>query len=189
MLESMSWPGNGRQLKAFLKRLRQLFDTDEPTVEHLQMLTLHERSVRCGHGADCTQSPRPPQIETLAHLRRTATALHSAELLLKALMRKTGHSDTPAVFSDLQLASLHAATSEIRALIRDPILFGAEDIFRQVEQVADKLADVDGIAAGASSAIGGDTEGQALASIKTALSTVFRHAGFITHEIGEQSNL
>jgi enolase len=45
------------------------------------------------------------------------------------------------------------------ATIRDPILFGCESLFREVEQVAEKLADVDGIADGASGAAEDDAEG------------------------------
>lgn len=146
MLESMSWPGNGRQLKALLKRVRQLFDTDEPTVEHFRLLELQEgNALKTGA---CT--PAAPgvsvQMECLAHLRRTAAALHSVELVLRRLGRNGGRSGYPAELSGVRWANLRMSVEEIRSLCREPLLFGSEPLFREVEALVEALDEIAGSA-------------------------------------------
>lgn len=145
MLESMSWPGNGRQLKALLKRIRQLFDTDEPCVEHFRLLALHE-----GNGIQAgAHLPAAPgvsmQMECLAHLRRTATALHSVELVLRKRDRHAARSAPPADLSGMQWANLRMSVEEIRALCREPLLFGSEPLFREIEAIVESLDAINGM--------------------------------------------
>lgn len=185
LLESLAWPGNGRQLKSLLKRLRHLFDVDIPTVEQLQLLTLHERAAYRTHGADCLPSEGAPQMQNLTHLRRTAAALHAVELLLKTVKIKAGCNDSPVKMSDLKRADLRAATHEIRALTRQPILFGEEKLFRAVEQIAEQLTEIDEQMDVADGENLKQATVQTFDAIQVALTLIFQGAGQITHEMGK----
>ena len=145
ILESRSWPGNGRQLKALLKRVRHLFGTDEPCPEHLSLLAMHEGNGRRAGAFPQAGPGVSVQMECLTHLRRTATALHSVELVLRRRDRKTGRPAPPVALSGMQWANLRMSVEEIRALCREPLLFGSEPLFRKIEAVVEALDAIDGM--------------------------------------------
>lgn len=172
-LESMSWPGNGRQLKALLKRVRHLFGTDDPCPEHFNLLASHEGNGKRPSAFPQAQASGSVQMECLTHLRRTATALHSLELVLKRLKFNPAPARPEAVLSETRWANLRMSAEEIRSLCCEPLLFASEALFRKVEGIVEALDAMDGTADATSETDGSNSAHAIREHIQSAMHDVF----------------
>lgn len=143
-LEQRRWPGNGRQLKAFLQEIYHLFETNHPNRLHFDLLQAH----RTGQGE--ANPPKgsvaiDPTASILDQCGRAARALRAIDLALRELLMPGVGSESDGGGSISCRAVLTSAVSELERLAGDPLGFGSERAYRSIEGILDLADQTDGI--------------------------------------------
>jgi DNA-binding NtrC family response regulator len=137
-LESYSWPGNARELKAVLMSLHTLFGKDDLDITRLKAVFQIQ-----GHWA--AESPEAAaqnemithRVDCLRHFRRADEVLRACVVSARPLVE--GNQTDVATAATVR-ASLRARLGELEVLCLNPLLFHSKVTFDVVDGLKEKLS-------------------------------------------------
>jgi transcriptional regulator with GAF, ATPase, and Fis domain len=136
-LQACRWPGNVRQLKAVLRRLKNWFGKDGVSLEDLESLLQYAgQSTSFQPGSGEVQQKSLHQIECLLHLRRVEAVARTCEIDLQPLVNR-GEIEQQRIEIALALTNQHVV--ELERLCRQSNLFGDEETYMSVHHLAGNL--------------------------------------------------
>ena len=137
-LESYSWPGNARELKAVLMSLHTLFGKDDLDTTRL-------KAVFQIQGQGTAESPEAAaqsemithRVDCLRHFRRADEVLRACVVSARPLVE--GNQTDIATAASVQ-ASLRTRLGELEVLCLNPLLFHSKVTFDVVDGLKEKLS-------------------------------------------------
>ena len=139
-LKLQRWPGNIRQLKSTLSRLKNLFGKENLSVHHLESVLAHDaQGGPAPEGHEGISTTNLALTECIQHLRNIDEAVHAVFHSNSNFEFKFSSSEI--VNSRLKLIETHLEfhLNELEMLFRRPLFFQAGDIFRKISRLKGKL--------------------------------------------------
>ncbi|HLF83893.1 MAG TPA: sigma 54-interacting transcriptional regulator [Blastocatellia bacterium] len=173
-LQSYSWPGNARELKAVLMSLHSLFGKDDLDIARL-------RAVFQIQGQGAAESPEAAaqnemithRVDCLRHFRRADEVLRACVVSVRPLVE--GNQTDLASAASVR-ASLRARLGELEVLCLNPLLFHSKVTFDVVDGLKEKLSYFYGLLEGDGKIALSFWKNEVSREVRLALTTIFQES-------------
>ena len=173
-LQSYSWPGNARELKAVLMSLHTLFGKDDLDTARL-------RAVFQIQGQGAAESPEAAaqnemithRVDCLRHFRRADEVLRACVVSVRPLAE--GNQTDVATAASVR-ASLRARLGELEVLCLNPLLFHSKVTFDVVDGLKEKLSYFYGLLEGDGKVALSFWKNEVSREMKLALTAIFQES-------------
>lgn len=137
-LQSYSWPGNARELKAVLMSLHSLFGTDDLDATRLKAVFQIQGQVAGDSPEDVAQKELTThRVDCLGHLRRVDELLRACTVSAKPLA-DLGQTDSAT--AAVVRTALRTRLGELEVLSLSPLLFHSKVTFDIIEALKERLS-------------------------------------------------
>jgi DNA-binding NtrC family response regulator len=173
-LQSYSWPGNARELKAVLMSLHTLFGKDDLDIARLRAVFQIQ-----GQGADGNAEAAAQQemithrVDCLRHFRKADEVLRACVVSVRPL---TEGNQTDGSAAASVRASLRTRLGELEVLCLNPLLFHSKVTFDVVDGLREKLSYFYGLLEGDAQVALSFWKNEAIREMRLALTAIFQES-------------
>lgn len=173
-LQSYSWPGNARELKAVLMSLHTLFGKDDLDADRLRaVFQIQVQSHTETPESFAQKEIITHRVDCLRHLRRVDEVLRACVVSARPLIQ-SGHTDS-TTSADVR-ASLRARLFELEQLCLNPLLFHSPVTFDVVDGLKERLSYFGSMLEGDVKVALGYWKNEVTRELKLALTVIFQES-------------